>query len=341
MVKRLVAILVAVGLVAAAVGLRSWLDGGDEGGATGGPDTSVAVSTTASPAANVVCATELAAACEALEAKGASTTVEPAGTTAARLEADLAAADVPAAWITLSPWPQIVDDTRSRKQLGPLFGAAPDRLATSPLALIGPTNRLAVLGNACGGSTAAITWKCIGEKAGAAWSSVGGEEAWGTLKPGHTSPVDSAAGLLVFSNAVVSYFGRTDVSLIDFQTDDAFRAWLARLEGAVPTFGDAVTTPLDLMLVQPRFDVVGTTTAEISEKVGAQSDRFSVLYPSPMAQADAVMASTGALPGGLREAAAGALTASGWTDPAGDPTAGLPSPGAMQALQGIWKEVTR
>jgi hypothetical protein len=272
------------------------------------------------------------------EAVGANTTVEPAGTTAARLESGTG--PIPDAWVTLAPWPTMVDDSRERRNLPRLF-TSEERLASSPLALIGPTDRMTALGAACGGPPEAISWKCIGERAGARWESLGGQSAWGNLKPGHASPVDSAAGLLVFGNAVASYFGRTDFSAIDFSTDPGFRPWVTRLEQAIPEFGDELTTPLDLMLLRPRFDVVGTTQAEFTEKAGAQSARFTVTYPAPMAQADAVIASTGRAPAVPLPVLAAALVEKGWGEPAADPTAGLPAPGVLDALQDVWTEATR
>jgi hypothetical protein len=331
MAKRVLAVVVAIVLVVLAFVVRNAID--DNGGG-GGTTPGTTTATTASHPPTVVCATELQEVCALA---GIAGTVEPAGQTAARLEAD--GAQAPDAWVTLDPWPAMVDEARTRKNLEPLF-AKQERLASSPLALIGPVDRMAALGQACGGAPDAITWKCIGEKAGAEWGGLGGQGAWGKLKPGHASPVDSAAGLLVFANAVVSYFGRSDISAIDLSTDAGFLPWVTRLEQAVPTFGDALTTPLDLMLVQPRFDVVGTTKAEIAQKAAAQASRFTVTYPAPMAQADAVLAAPGAVPP-IVDAARAALTKHGWTAPTGDPTAGLPQPGVMEALQDVWREVTR
>ena len=40
---------------------------------------------------------------------------------------------------------------------------------------------MTALGAACGGPPEAISWKCIGERAGARWESLGGQSAWGNL----------------------------------------------------------------------------------------------------------------------------------------------------------------
>jgi hypothetical protein len=60
-----------------------------------------------------------------------------------------------------------------------------------------------------------------------------------------------------------------------------------------------------------------------------------------MAQADAVLATTGTSRTFPVAEMAAALAATGWESPSGDPAAGLPSPGVMVALQGVWREVTR
>jgi hypothetical protein len=337
MATRLLALVVAIGLVAGALLLRGALDGGDEPDDGSAATTTAAPSTTAVAPLRVVCASELAAACDALRANGASTAVVPAGDTAAELSGGTA--DEPDVWLTLAAWPEIVDDARQRADLAPILG---ERivLGSSPLVLVGRSERMAALAERCGGAPDAITWRCIGDVAGAPWEQVAAtaEPAWGQVKPSHASPVDAAAGLLVFSSAVVSYFGRSDVSRIDFETDDDFQAWVARLEQAIPTFGDSQTTPLDRLLLLPEVDVVGTTEAEATTK--APPDRYTVTYPAPMGRADAVAVSGEPLDPDVVATVTDALAAAGWGAPEqGDD--GLPSPGAMVALQQLWQEVVR
>lgn len=337
MATRLLALVVAIGLVAGALLLRAALDGGDDGGSASGASTTLAPSTTAVAPVRVVCASELAAACDALRAGGATTAVAPAGDTAAGLSSG--AEGGPDVWLTLAGWPEIVDDARQRADLPPVLGQRVV-LGSSPLVLVGRSERMASLGERCGGRPDAITWRCVGDVAGLPWEQVApsAEPAWGQVKPSHASPVDAAAGLLVFSSAVVSYFGRSDVSRIDFETDDGFQRWVARLEQAIPTFGDSQTTPLDRLLLLPEVDVVGTTEAEATTK--APPDRYTVTYPAPMGRADAVAMSGEPLAPELVATVTEALTATGWRPPEqGDD--GLPSPGAMVALQQLWQEVVR
>jgi hypothetical protein len=212
------------------------------------------------------------------------------------------------------------------------------RLASSALAMVGTAERVGVLAAHCGG---VLTWSCLGSVAGAPWTTVGGQAQWQVIKPGHASPVDSASGLLVFANAVVSYFGREDLSARDLG-DPGFRTWVRRLEQAVPSFGDAATTPYEQWLLTPSFDVVGTIDAEIRATPPAPAKQAEVLYPSPMGRADAVAVSFEGrdAPQRLVDAARDALVATAWDEAAtGDP-AGLPPAGTLEALQALWEEVS-
>jgi hypothetical protein len=326
--KRLVAALVAIGLVAGALWLRSRIDSsGDEDGPAG-PSTTVATTAT------LVCVPEVAAACRAVP--GAEVVVEPAGTTIDRLSrADDTA---PVRWVTLAPLPALVDDLRGRAGLPPIFPSTVP-LASSKLVLVGRTAQMGVLGQHCASTPA---WKCVGEVAGAPWTDLGGELAWGTVKPAHESAATSARGLLTFANAVVSWFGRADLTTSDLD-DQAFLDWVRRLERSIPSFGGPETTPFEQMLLVPEINVVGTTEAEVEAEAGARRGELALTYPAPMAQADAVVASSadGALPARSVEALSTALQGAKWGAPAPAPDGGLPPTPLLQALRQLWSEVTR
>ncbi|HWC09857.1 MAG TPA: hypothetical protein VG455_01405, partial [Acidimicrobiales bacterium] len=188
------------------------------------------------------------------------------------------------------------------------------------------------------------------------WAAVGGRPEWGPVKPGHAPPGTDGVGLLVLGQAVVAFFGRADLSSADLEDED-FTRWFGGLEEAVPP---AAGSPLETMLVvgPAAFDAVGTTEAEAVPLVSnsARRDALTLLYPSPMATADVVLATAGG--GGvskpLRELVGGgegrtALTDTGWRVGAGNrpgmpplaATSGLPSPGLLDALRGRWREVAR
>ncbi len=355
--KRLLALAVAVGLVAGAFALRDRIQGDDA------PDRDGDIG---GQALRLTCSPEVADACEAVAADHdeIAVTVEPAGATAARLTAtDVDALDPGLdGWLVPAPWPQQVDEARARAGSAPLFAdAGGPPLARSPLVLAVWDDRAEVLGPACGGE---ITWRCLGDVAGRRWADLGGPPTWGPVKPGHDPPDTSATGLDVVGQAVTSYFGRSDVSANDF-ADDAFRAWFTQLEDAVPTFSPAAGSAFEqLLIVGPAaFDAVGTTEAQAApllERSPARSSALTLLYPSPVATADVVLG----LPAGRRAAerlasilrgpdGEAALAAGGWRvegqpaapgipdQPALPSDDGLPSAGALAALRQLWQEVIR
>jgi hypothetical protein len=232
----------------------------------------------------------------------------------------------------------LVDDLRGRAGLPPLFPTTAP-LASSKLALVGRTAQMGVLGQHCASAPA---WKCLGEVAGAPWTDIGGQAAWGTIKPAHESAATSARGLLTFANAVVSWFGRADLTTSDL-ADEAFLDWVRRLERSIPSFGGPETTPFEQMLLLPEINVVGTTEAEVESEAGARRSELALTYPAPMAQADAVVASSadGALPASSIEALSTALQSASWAAPTAPPDGGLPPTPLLQALRQLWSEVTR
>ena len=168
------------------------------------------------------------------------------------------------------------------------------------------------------------------------------------LKPSHADAAQSAVGLLAFSTVVSDYWGSTDYTGTDLQNDDAFLSWLGRFEGAIPTYGDEVNTPLSILLAQPRLDVVGTTVAEVNQEAGAQMEDLVV------SSAERATASTGRGGGGRgrprrrgRGGLAGLDHRSGRLDRAVDgrsttPTGtGLPPPDVMIALRDLWQGVAK
>jgi hypothetical protein len=348
MARRLVALAVALLLIAGALAIRNRVDddSNSSGGSSGGGSGPVALT----------CATELADACRALADANGSVivVVEDAGKTAQRLENADTVDDVDA-WLVEAPWPEIVDEARGRRGLPALFDEHPETLARSPLVVAMWNDRLAAIVQHCEGG--ALTWKCIGEVAGQKWSTLDGEEAWGVVKPGFADPDVDGVGALVLGQAAVSFFDTTDLSTAQFEDND-FQRWIRQLASAVPqnpTFDDM------LALRQAAVDVVGTTEAEAGPGLDTSRDKenITITYPAPMATADVVVASVAGAEGGERlvkivsgDAGLDALAASGWRVPDRDVVAGvdaevslptesgLPSPGAIDALRNLWKDLT-
>lgn len=358
--KRVLALLVALALLGGAFLVREQVLGDDGSGAEDGTPTSGSDD----EQARLVCATELAEACEALAADvdGIVLTVEPAGVTADRLTSPDTDALDPGldAWLVPAPWPDIVAEGRARAGLPAVLAPTTDLpvLARSPLVLAVWDDRAEVLGTVCAGE---ITWACVGEVAGEAWADLGGSPTWGPVKPGHDSPAPSARGLGVLSQAATSFFGRSDLTANDL-AEPAFQSWFARLERAVPTFEPSTGSAFDQMVVvgPASFDAVGTTESQAGPLLArspARADAITLLYPSPVASLDVVLAGT--TTGAAErlesvvagEAGAGALATAGWRVP-GQPDAvgvsptpalpdgsNLPPAGTQEALRQLWVEV--
>jgi hypothetical protein len=343
-VRRALAVVAAAAMVAGSLALRSRLDRGHE---------------ESSKVLRLLCTPELEAACRQLEREDSRmrVSVEAAGISADRLATAEGDPGLDG-WMVSGPWPELVDGERRARALPPLFPGPHPALGRSPLVLVVWKDRAAALGPRCpppGG----VGWRCLGDAAGVAggWAAVGGRPEWGPVKPGHASPASDGIGLLVLGQAVGAWFGRTDLSAADLD-DEGFQRWFAGLERAVPL----AAAPLETMLVTgpAAFDAAGTTEADAGPLLArsARRDALTLLYPSPMATADAVLAvpagSESSSLAGVVGGATGrrALAAAGWRVP-GQPrahgvpdspplptTSGLPSAGLLDALRGRWHEVT-
>lgn len=338
MAARLLALLAAVAMVVGSLAVRSRLDDGRAaGGDGGGTDL------------RLVCSTELAQVCEALKEK-ANVSVEPAGGTAARLSSDRP--DGPSSvdgWLVPAPWPDVVRTARQRAGLEPLLATGPV-LARSPLVLAIWPDRLDVLGKGCAGGQ--VTWRCWGDVAG---------EPGDQLRPGHAG-VNEAVGAAVVGVATAGFLGRPDLTRADLEDSDEYRSWLSRLEKAVPTQATGGTA-VNNMLVTGRatFDAVGTSEAEAGPLISsaARPDKPVVIYPSPVATLDVVVATvSGGRSNAVSRAVAGdtgldALARSGWrvakrplaagvpSQPELPPANGLPEAGVLDFVRSLAMEVSR
>ena len=331
--KRIGAIVLAAILIGGAVLLRRAVTGGSDSPTTEPPASATAVT----------CIPELESACRALAARdaGIQLTIEPAGSTYERVVADPSSA--PEAWVTMAPWPAMVSSAVAVNGGTEPF---PTDLAvgTTDVVMVGRTARMGALTQHCG----TLSWRCVGDVAGQPWPSVGGEAAWGVVKPSHADAAQSAVGLLGFSTIVSDYWGRTDYTGADLENDDAFQSWLARFERAIPTYGDAANTPFALLLAQPRLDVVATTGAEVAETAGAQAPDLTTSPPNvqPHPQAELVVAGGEAADGIAHGMLSVVPGLKGWSAPSGgQPTppvgTGMPGPDVMIALRDLWEGVAK
>lgn len=340
--KRLLAVLGAVAMIGGAVLVRGLLTGDGDGsgdGPGGGGDGDT----------HLVCATELEVACEALAAEDDSVTfeVEEAGETAARLTAaefQPGESEVDG-WLTLNPWPALVELRRDLNQDPSVLGEPTDVLATTRLAVIGPADRVELLQGECGDGDS-LSWRCLGEIADDPWETHGGSADQGNVEVGHDDPTVSATGLLVLGQATADYFDRTDFARNDFDLDRGFLDWLDQLESADPGLPLAiqrlpVVEQLERFLTSS-WDAVGTLDPATTAAAGRADGAFTVLYPAPMIVAEAVLAPIRGHQVDLDDDdLTAALEAAGWS-PGPAPQAAEPSPsaGVFEALIAERRNVT-
>lgn len=357
--RRAVAVMVAALLIGGAVAVRRWvIDGesnrGDQVGST----------------LRLACSAELAATCRTLQDEdGVVVEIAPAGEIARALT-EAPAGDPPwDGWLAVAPWPEGVRDARVRNGLPGLLGVTSTPVGRSPLVIALRKDRAEVLEGACGAD--GITWRCIGEQAGRAWSDLGGLAEWGVLRPAHAEPVQDGIGRLVVGQAVGHFLATPElrvgaVARIDWEGSDAFGAWFGRLENAVPSdaFGSGATTPFRRWIVTGLVasDAVAGLEAEVVPGLAAAASslrsRTRVVYPMPLSTADVVFVPVGARGADLEEfgtssVARQSLAINGWRvqgQPSADgipksprlpDTNGLPAAGVLEALAGLWGEIVR
>lgn len=336
--KRLGAVVLAIALVAVAFVVRG--AGGDEtlSGATSTNDSG-APTTTAPAVADraVVCIPELEAVCAAIAdaEPGRDVQVEPVWTTFEFFVAAPAIDDLPL-WITVAPFPAMVDAQRSFAGEDPL-GLTVAQVAASPLAVaFRDEPRSSALAAECAEQD---VWACIGDLAGAPWTEAGGEASWGTVRPSFGDVTTSATALVSFSAAAAGYFGSTTFSRSDWEADPGFSSWVRRLARTVPAADLSSPTPLaQIATGRANVDIAATTDAELAA-LGAGADRFAVQYPASATTLDAVIAAPdgGDTVDELVTTAQSALIDAEWAAPPSTPAA-APSASTTLALVQLWKD---
>lgn len=257
----------------------------------------------------VVCATELAMVCDALD-DVADVEVEAAGVTADRL---LAADDDLGldGWVAPGPWAELVRQGRARVQkAGGLTVSGP--VARSRLAVAVWPGRLS-----CG----TVDWRCVVQATTAP-----------AFKIGFPDARRDALGLVALGSLARS------LSPDDPMEDDAFRGALDALDRATPRPLPKFTTVL----------AGGPSLADayVTTEAGA-GRRMTLAYPAPVVTAEVVPAH-GRGERGRRaaellegERVVGALRTAGWDTSPEAGGSGLPDIGTLEALRALWAEVAR
>ena len=261
-------------------------------------------------------------------------TIEDAGVTLDRLAALETGAESPL-WLTVEPYPAMVDSIRAGARAEPL-GYSTSVLGASQLGLaLPPDGRLDVLLAACDGQP---VWRCIGANAGSPWSELGGEANWGTVRPALGDVDDSALGLSSFAASVAGYFNDPDVTRSRWENDPAFIPWLDNLADTSSGVSLSGGSALGTMATRPSaLDIAATADFELAA-VDADSQRFARNYPAPEMWLQAVLAVPGgAAAGDLAGELSEQLRTSGWDD-AATATTPVPSASTMLALRAYWND---
>lgn len=328
--SRLAALVVAIGLVVAAVVWRDGRTGDDQPRA----DEAVVAG----------CVESLESVCRLLGGDGGvDWEVAGASAHAAALQDDGSAAVLlPAAWADL------VDDARRRSGREPL--ARSDVLATSPLLLVAFEDRARVLAAACDLPVERLDWACVGEHAGSRWADLGGDVRWGDVVVGHAG-ADSAVGLQATAAVVAARTG-LPFSLADLR-DTGFRSWFGRVERSVVDFDPPGGSHLTAMVTRgPSIANVATATeAEASTRdLDTAFGRIVVSAPEPLFEVALVVA--GIDEDRVRDLARrldpAALADSGWRTGSGVPAGAAlpdlppldetPDGGVLSAVRDTWRE---
>jgi hypothetical protein len=264
-----------------------------------------------------VCSTEFRAVCDQLDPNKYDARTESAENTYLQLTS--ADPDVPDAWITLDPFPEMVEALLASRG-EPALGATTNIVATDvpQLAVAASLNEAAR--TLCGGD---VSWRCVSTHAGDPLS--GSVD----LKLGMANPATEAAGLLQFANAVAGYTGSAVFDTNAWQEAD-FIGWRRKLKAGT-TIVDA---PLGTVVQRSSLvNVAVTTRAEAS--ASAQPSKFvAVDVTSPVAFA-ANVAVFGASARDLPPLVGTSLVQAGWVAAAA-PTSSLDA-GTFIALQNLWK----
>jgi hypothetical protein len=303
---RLLAAVLAIALVGGAFYLRGRNDDGGGGGGGSG-------SGSGDETFDVVCVPELEAVCERLDGDGLDVKVEPAGETADRLATEAADFD---AWITIDPWPQMVQVVRDQDQRPAVF-VDPVPLASSDLVLLLADDDQ--LSGACG-------WDCA-------------VDASGEQRRIATPSMDDAFGPPVVGWAFASHQGTADYSRADIE-DPEGAGWLDRLTAFTPN-GAAE----DQMATQgaAAYLAAGTTEQRATPALTSVRGKGNGLHlgsPEIPARADVVVAPVLGRDGGRSlvqrltdQNAIKAFAADGWTAPAVEGATGLPAADLLVALR--------
>jgi hypothetical protein len=328
--KRLAAVIATVLMIVGAVFIRSRMDDNKSDPATTSPNAPANKGVL-----NIVCSTEFKDVCQDLRANmGAKVAItdESAGVTLDRL-ANGPQSALPDLWLTLAPFPAMLDYARQQ----PFVQSTVIIAETRPSIVLLADRADALLADCADTSL----WNCIGSIAGSPWSEHSGQASWGAVRVGFADPATEAWGLVTLANAVSGYFSKTDFSRSTWEADPLFSRWMQHIS-ANATLTSASKSPLATFLARTSaFSIAPTDSAEIARTPPVDSSKYTVLSPEPAIVYRAELAAFGTTDAELREEARKILTASllgTYLWDKSDASAQALDEGTFIALRQLWKE---
>ena len=291
---RVVAALLAAAMVVGAVFVRRAID--DD-------DNKEAPRRDSAAGSHRVCATELDDVCIGLDL------VEAAGATADRLIAaeNAAGADV-RTWVTVGPWPQMVDEARVSNGKRAVFASRGRTLASTEL--------VAVVARKPASCTGDVTWRCLGD------AIVAGARVAAPAR-------GSGARLLATAAFAGGKLGRSNYASNDISDDPEAADWLTAVDqGIERSRGFGATSLADFLVKQGSADVFVTTRADAITSAAPES---MLTTPTPLVRAAAAFGAAGEVE--IGDLIDRLQLFNGQAPP--QPAAGLPSPGVLLALREV------
>lgn len=247
LMRRLLALVIAGGLVFAAVQVRARVFPSADGAGRAVDDL------------RVVCVTELEAACLRLaETTALPPEIEDAQVTVERLATGEPDFDV---WVTVAPWPRMAAAAREFADVAlPPLASTPGTspLARSPVVAAAQADRAAALAPTCDGGQ--LTWTCVTTSAGQPWDDLGGDPRWSSIDVGLPDPATRVDGLLTLTQMAADVLGDGAFTGPQLQTP-AFTSWLSQLARGV----EVEPPPLGRMLLTgpADYEFTGALEAEV------------------------------------------------------------------------------
>ena len=228
--KRIAALAATVALILGAIVIRDQVLDNDGTDAAERPPTA---------ATELICVSELSDVCDRIDLEDVTVRSEDAGLTLARL-AELGRNDPVPMWLTLEPFPAMVDVLRNTPGTTPL-DLVSRPLSSSPIGLVTSVDDAEQL-TACGQP---VSWRCLGDSG---------------LATGFARSTESGIGLLAVTQAAIGFSSTGQPTLTDAQ----FQRWLRTVVTAVPASrlsgGTAIAT---ILTRSSSMDVAAGATAEL------------------------------------------------------------------------------